>query len=119
MSGVLVAFEGVCIGAFADGAGQLGNGDNVESAVGEGGGGGSSAPWGTWTVAAPVDSIIAGRFDRRRHCRRRRRCRLLQLGGRGQGRRGHPPSVAVFADVVGGGGAVPAAERARSMQLLK
>ena len=26
--GVAVAFEGACIGAFADGAGPLGNGDN-------------------------------------------------------------------------------------------
>jgi hypothetical protein len=56
----LVAFKGACIGAFADGAGPLGNDDNVESAVGKGGSGGSSAPWGTRTVAAPVNLIVAG-----------------------------------------------------------
>ena len=39
---------------------MLGNGDNVESAAGEGGDNGSSAPWGTRTVAAPVNSIAAG-----------------------------------------------------------
>jgi hypothetical protein len=55
-----VAFEGACVGAFVDGAGPLGKDDNVESAAGEGGGGGSSALWGTWTVAAPVNSIVAG-----------------------------------------------------------
>ena len=55
-----VAFEGLRVGAFADSAGLLGNNSNVESAVGKGEGGGSSAPWGTWLVAAPVDSIIMG-----------------------------------------------------------
>ena len=46
---------------FADGAGPLSNNDNVESTVGEsGGGGGSKAPWGMRTVASPIDSIVAG-----------------------------------------------------------
>ena len=50
--GMLVAFEGTCIGAFVDGAGG--------STAGESGGGGSLAPWDTRTMAAPVDSIVAG-----------------------------------------------------------
>ena len=41
----------MCIGAYADGAGPLGNG---------GGGGGSLTLWGMRTMAAPVDSIVAG-----------------------------------------------------------
>ncbi len=40
-AGALEAFEGACVGAFADGARPLGNGDNVKSAGGKGGGGGS------------------------------------------------------------------------------
>ena len=79
---------------------------------GEGGGGGSLAPWGTATMAAPINLIVAGRCDHRRHHCHRCCRRLSQLGGEGRGWRGHPPSVVVFADVVGGGGAVPAAERA-------
>ena len=51
--GASVAFEGACVGAFTDGAGLLGNGDNVESAAGEGGSCGSLALWGTRTLAAP------------------------------------------------------------------
>ncbi len=58
--GVLVAFKGACIGAFAEGAGLLGNNDNIGSAAGGGGGGGSSSSWGTRLVAAPVNSIVAG-----------------------------------------------------------
>ena len=50
----------MCIGAYADGAGPLGNGDNVESTAGEGGGCGSLTLWGMRTMAAPVDSIVAG-----------------------------------------------------------
>ncbi len=50
--GMSVAFEGVCTGAFADGADK--------SMAGEGGGGGSSVLWGTRTVVAPVDLIVAG-----------------------------------------------------------
>jgi hypothetical protein len=57
--GASVAFEGTCVGAFPDGAGPLGNNDNVKSMAGKGSGGDSLAPWGTETVAAPVDSIIA------------------------------------------------------------
>ena len=57
--GASVAFKGTCVGAFGDGAGPLGNNNNVESAAGKGDGGGSLAPWGTRTVAAPIDSIIA------------------------------------------------------------
>ena len=48
----LVTFKGACVGIFADGAG--------ESAAGESGGGGSSTPRGTRTLAAPVNSIIMG-----------------------------------------------------------
>ncbi len=55
-----VAFEDVCVGAFTDGVGLLSNGNNVKSAVGKGSGGGSLAPWGTRTMAAPVDLIVAG-----------------------------------------------------------
>ena len=57
-----MAFEDVCVGAFTDGVGLLSNGNNVKSAAGKGkgGGGGSLAPWGTRTMAAPVDLIIAG-----------------------------------------------------------
>ena len=33
--GASVAFDGACISVFADGAGQLGGDDNVESAGGE------------------------------------------------------------------------------------
>ena len=58
--GALVPFKGACVGAFADGTGPLSNDDNIESAVGKGGGGGSLAPWGTRTVASPVDSIVSG-----------------------------------------------------------
>ena len=57
---MLVAFECACIGAFADGARPLSNDDNVESAAGEGGGCGSLAPWGTRTVAAPINLIAVG-----------------------------------------------------------
>ena len=53
---------------------------------GEGGSGGSSAPWGTRTVAAPVDSIVA---DHRRRLRHRRR--LPRHGGGGRGRQDSPP----------------------------
>ena len=53
-------FKGTHVGAFTDGTGSLGNGDNIESTAGKGSGGGSLAPWGTRTVAAPVISIIAG-----------------------------------------------------------
>ena len=56
----LAAFKGACVGAFADGAGLLGNDDNLKSTVGNGGGSGSLAQWGTRTVATPVDSIFAG-----------------------------------------------------------
>ncbi len=49
---MLVAFKDVCFGAFTEGAN--------ESAAGEGGGGGSLAPWGTTTMAALVDSIVTG-----------------------------------------------------------
>ena len=58
--GALVAFEGAHVGALGDGAGLLGNNDKVKSVAGKGGGGGSSAPWGTRLVAAPVDSIVMG-----------------------------------------------------------
>ena len=34
--GTSVAFEGACIGTFADGAGPLGNGNSVKSAAGRG-----------------------------------------------------------------------------------
>jgi len=47
--GASVAFDSACVSVFADGTGQLGEDDNVESA----------ARWGTMT-AAPVDSIVAG-----------------------------------------------------------
>ena len=50
--GALVVFEGACVGAFANGAGK--------STAGKGDGGGSLALWGTRTMAAPVDSIVAG-----------------------------------------------------------
>ena len=50
-----MAFEGACIGAFADSAGLLVNKDNVESAAGEGGGGSSLALWGMRNVVVPVD----------------------------------------------------------------
>ncbi len=53
MLGTSVAFEGACIGASVDSAGPLGNRDNVESAAGKGGSGGSLAPWGTRTMAPP------------------------------------------------------------------
>jgi hypothetical protein len=33
--GALVAFEGACVGAFADGAGQLHDDDDVKSSVGK------------------------------------------------------------------------------------
>ena len=56
----LVAFEGACINAFADGAEQHSNNGNVKSAVGEGGCGGSLAPWGTRIVAIPVNLIVSG-----------------------------------------------------------
>ncbi len=52
----LVAFEGACVGAFADSAKPHINKDNIQSAAGKEGGGVSSAPWGTRNVAAPVDS---------------------------------------------------------------
>ncbi len=109
-SGALVAFEGACVSAFADGAGPTAT--TLNPRQGEGGGGGSSAPWGSGTVAAPVDLNVAGQWDRRCHCCcHHRRC-LPRLGGGGRGWRGHPPSVVVFADVVGGSGAVPTAEGA-------
>ena len=58
--GTLVAFEGTCVGAFADGARPLGNNNNIESTAGEGGNGGSLAPWSTRTVASPSDSFVTG-----------------------------------------------------------
>ena len=42
--GASVVFKGACVGAFMDGAGPLGNNNNVKSVVGEGSGGGSSTP---------------------------------------------------------------------------
>ena len=50
--GALVAFKGMCVGEFAQGAGKY--------AASEGGNGGSLAPWGTRTMAAPVNLIVTG-----------------------------------------------------------
>ena len=97
-----VAFEGACVGAFADSAGQRGDDDNnVESAAGEVG----------------HEDHGPHRFDRRgqgnRHCHYRScrscRCRRFPLSGGGGGiQRGRCPSVIIR------GGAVfaPAAKRA-------
>ena len=49
---MLVAFQGACAGTHVDGAGK--------STAGKGSSGGCLAPWGTRTVAALVDSTIAG-----------------------------------------------------------
>jgi hypothetical protein len=112
----LVAFEGACVSVFADGAGQLGKDDDVESAAGEVG----------------HDDSGPCRFDRCwRGDRRHRRCRqsslpsssssLLSLSSspatwrQGWGQRGHPPSVVSVVIGSGGSGAVhdpAAAERA-------
>ena len=48
------------VGAFTDSTALLGNDNNVESVTGKGSSGGSSAPWGTRTLGAPIDSIVAG-----------------------------------------------------------
>jgi hypothetical protein len=97
-----VAFEGVCVGALADGAGQRGdNDDDVESTAGEVG----------------HEDHGPHRFDRRGRgnhhchycrCRSCRRRRFPLSGGRGGVRRGRCLSVVI------GGGAVlaPAAKRA-------
>ena len=44
-AGALVAFEGACVGAFADGAGPLGNDNNVKSAAGAVQPRGEQGPW--------------------------------------------------------------------------
>jgi hypothetical protein len=107
-----VAFEGACFSVFADGAGLLGEDNDVESVAGKVG----------HEDRGPRRFDRCGQGDRRR-CRHRRhrrhrhcRCRRLpQRGGGGRGQRGRPPSVVLVVIGSGGGGAVPdpaATERA-------
>ena len=97
-----VAFEGACVGEFADGAGQRGDDDDdVESAAGEVG----------HEDHGPHRFDRRGRGNRHRHYRRCRSCRRRRFplsGGGGGVRRGRCPSVVI------GGGAVlaPAAKHA-------
>jgi hypothetical protein len=106
-----VAFEGACVSVFADGAGLLGEDNDVESAASKVG----------HEDRGPRRFDRRGRGDRRRCCHRRHhrhrccRCRhLTRHGGKGRGQRGRPPSVVIVVIGSGGGSAVPdpaAAER--------